>query len=202
MMWFYKLISYLFHPVFLPFYGAVLYFNVFPHSENPYQVQQILIYIFLGTVLLPILFLSVLKYFKLTQNFQIPSVNERRLPLLFFLLISFLASKFLSTYRMLPDLTIMFIGITFIALIAYVLISFRFRISLHAISIGGVIGVILALSKIYNMNLILLISILFMLAGIILTARLSLKAHSNLEVYLGFLVGIFLQYGIFFYYSI
>ncbi|MDO9262003.1 MAG: hypothetical protein Q7U08_08695 [Flavobacteriaceae bacterium] len=201
-MWFYKLISYLFHPVFLPFYGAVLYFNVFPHTENPYQVQQILIYIFLGTVLLPILFLSMLKYFKLIQNFQIPSINERRLPLLFFLLISFLTSKFLSTYRMLPDLTIMFIGITFIALIAYVLISFRFKISLHAISIGGVIGVILALSKLYNMNLILLISLLFMLSGIILTARLSLKAHNNLEVYLGFLMGIFLQYGIFYYYSI
>ena len=201
-MWVYKFISYLFHPVFLPFYGTILYFNVFPHAQNSYQVQQILSFLFLGTILLPILFLSILKYFKLIQNFQIPSVNERRLPLLLFLLILFLASKFLSTYRLLPDLTIMFIGITFIALIAYVLISFRFKISLHAISIGGIICVILALSKIYNMNLIMLISILFMLAGIILTARLTLKAHSNLEVYLGFLVGIFLQYGIFYYYSI
>ncbi len=201
-MWFYKFISYLFHPVFLPFYGVALYFNIFPHQENLYQIQLILLYVFLGTVLLPILFLSVLKYFKLIQNFQIPSVNERRLPLLFFLLIAFLVSKFLSTYRILPDLTIMFIGITFIALISYVLISVRFKISLHAMSIGGVIGVMLALSNLYNMNLILLISILFLLAGLILTARLKLHAHSNLEVYLGFLSGVFIQYGIFYYYSI
>ncbi|MDP2088720.1 MAG: hypothetical protein Q8J84_04900 [Flavobacteriaceae bacterium] len=201
-MWFYKFISYLFHPVFIPFYGSCLYFNIFPHSKNSYQVQLILIYLFLGTVLIPMLFLWILKYFKLIQNFQIPSVSERRLPLLFFLFVSFSASKFLSTYRILPDLTIMFIGITFIALIAYLLISFRFKISLHAISIGGVMGVILALSKLYSMNLIMLISILFIIAGIILTSRLKLKAHSNLEVYLGFLTGIILQYGIFYYYSI
>ena len=201
-MWFYKFISYLFHPVFIPFFGTCLYFSIFQHIENAYQVELILTYIFLGTVMVPILFLWLLKYFKLIQNFQIPTVRERRLPLLFFLLVSFLATKLLSSYRILPDLTIMFIGITFISLIAYLFISFQFKISLHAISIGGVIGVILALSKLYNMNLILLISILFMIAGIILTSRLKLKAHSNLEVYLGFLTGIILQYGIFYYYSI
>lgn len=201
-MWFYKFISYLFHPVFIPFFGTCLYFSIFQHIENAYQVELILTYIFLGTVMVPILFLWLLKYFKLIQNFQIPTVRERRLPLLFFLLVSFLATKLLSSYRILPDLTIMFIGITFISLIAYLFISFQFKISLHAISIGGVIGVILALSKLYNMNLILLISTLFIIAGIILTSRLKLKAHSNLEVYLGFLTGIILQYGIFYYYSI
>lgn len=201
-MWFYKLVSYLFHPVFMPFYGTVLYFYVFPHSESNYQVQLILTYIFGGMVVVPILFLWLLKYFKLIQNFQIPSIQERRLPLLFFLLISFIATKILSSYRILPDLTIMFIGITFISLIAYVLITLRFKISLHAISIGGTIGVILALSKLYTMNLTFLISILFMLAGIILTARLLLRAHTNVEVYIGFLSGLLIQYGIFYYYSI
>lgn len=201
-MWFYKFISYIFHPVFIPFFGSCLYFYIFPHNESDYQVQLILSYLFLGTVVIPILFLWLLKHFKLIQTFQIPSVRERRLPLLFFLLVSFLATKLLSNYRILPDLTIMFIGITFVSLIAYVLISFRFKISLHAISIGGVIGVILSLSRLYNMNLILIISTLFVLAGIILTARLCLKAHTNTEVYLGFFTGILLQYGIFYYYSI
>jgi hypothetical protein len=201
-MWFYKFVSYLFHPVFIPFYGTCLYFLVFPLNIDSYQVQIILTYIFLGTVVLPILFLKLLKHFKLIESFQIPSVNERKLPILFFLLISFTATKFLSSYRILPDLTIMFIGITFISLIAYFFISLKFKISLHAISIGGVIGVILALSKLYRMNLILLISILFLIAGIIMSSRLKLRVHSNLEVYLGFTIGIILQYGIFYYYSI
>lgn len=201
-MWFYKFVSYLFHPVFIPFFGSCLYFLIFPLNVDSYQVQTILTYIFFGTVILPILFLWLLKRFKLIQNFQIPSVNERKLPLLFFLLVSFIATKTLSSYRVLPDLTIMFIGITFISLIAYFFISLKFKISLHAISIGGVIGVILALSEIYRMNLIFLISILFLIAGIIITSRLKLKAHSNLEVYLGFTIGLILQFGIFYYYSI
>lgn len=201
-MWFYKFISYLFHPVFFPFFGSCLYFSIFTPNVDSYQVGLILTCIFLGSVIVPILFLWMLKYFKLIQNFQIPSVNERKLPLLFFLLVSFLITKILSSFRILPDLTIMFIGITFISLIAYILISFRFKISLHAISIGGVIGVILALSRLYNMNLILLISILIMIAGIILTSRLKLKAHTDIEVYVGFLAGVILQYGIFYYYSI
>jgi len=175
---------------------------IFPLNIDSYQVQVVLTYIFLGTVLVPLLFLKFLKHFKLIENFQIPSVSDRKLPLLFFLLVSFTATKILSSYRILPDLTIMFIGITFISLIAYFSISLKFKISLHAISIGGVIGVILALSKLYRMNLIFLISILFLIAGIIITSRLKLRAHSNLEVYLGFLIGIILQYGIFYYYSI
>ncbi|MDP3352759.1 MAG: hypothetical protein Q8S44_03350 [Flavobacteriaceae bacterium] len=201
-MWFYKFISYLFHPVFIPFFGTCLYFLIFPLNIDSYQVQIILTYIFLGTVVVPTLFLRLLKHFKLIESFQIPSVNERKLPILFFLLISFLATKILSSYRILPDLTIMFIGITFISLIAYFFISLKFKISLHAISIGGVIGVILALSKLYRMNLIFLISILFLIAGIIISSRLKLRVHSNLEVYLGFVLGITIQYGIFYYYSI
>jgi hypothetical protein len=186
----------------MPFYGTVLYFLVFLQGENTYQIQLILIYIFAGTVLIPILFLWILKYFKLIKTFQIPNIQERRLPLLFMLFISFIATKILSSYRVLPDLTIMFIGITFITLIAYFLISFRFKISLHAISIGGTIGVVLALSKLYNMNLLVLVSFLFLLTGIILASRLKLKAHTNFEIYTGFFVGIFTQYGIFLYYSI
>lgn len=186
----------------MPFFGTCLYFLIFPLNIDLYQVQVILTYIFLGTVLAPLLFLKLLKQFKLIENFQIPSVNDRKLPLLFFLVVAFAATKILSSYRILPDLTIMFIGITFISLIAYFFISLKFKISLHAISIGGVIGVILALSKLYRMNLIFLISILFLIAGIIITSRLKLKAHSNLEVYLGFTIGILLQYGIFYYYSI
>lgn len=202
MMWFYKFISYLFHPVYIPFYGSVLYFFIFPHTQTMHQVQLILSMILVGTAVIPITFILVLKQFKLVQSIQIPSINERRLPLLFFLFIAFMATKILSTYRYLPDLTVMFIGISFVTLMAYILITLRFKISLHAASIGGVIGVVLALSKLYNMNLLLLISVLFILSGVILTSRLKLKAHSSAEVYLGFLLGIITQYGIYFYYSI
>ncbi|MBS3992085.1 MAG: hypothetical protein KGZ87_00030 [Bacteroidetes bacterium] len=202
MNWFYKFISYLFHPVYVPFYGTVLYFYIFPHSQTTYQVQLILSLIFIGTALLPISFILLLKQFKLVESIQIPSIKERRLPLLFFLFVAFMATKLLSTYRYLPDLTIMFIGISFVTLIAYILITLRFKLSLHAASIGGIIGVVLALSKLYTMNLIILLSILFLLAGLILTSRLQLKAHSTKEVYLGFLIGVLTQYGIFFYYSI
>lgn len=201
-MWFYKFISYIFHPVFLPFYGCVLYFSVFPHQENEFQVRYLLIFLFSATIILPIIFLSILKYFKLIQNYQIPNINERRLPLLFYFFLCFLIAKYFSAYRLLPDLTIMFIGITFITLVAYILISLKFKISLHAISIGGIIGVVLSLSKIYAMNLMMLISTLFMIAGIILSARLALKAHNQLEVYFGFIAGIAIQYGIYVYYSI
>lgn len=202
MKWFYKFISYLFHPVYLPFYGTVLYFYIFPHSQTTYQVQLILSLIFIGTAVLPISFILILKQFKLVESIQIPSVKERKLPLLFFLFVAFMATKILSTYRYLPDVTIMFIGISFITLIAYIFITLRFKISLHAASIGGVIGVVLALSKLYNMNLLVLLSALFLLSGLILTSRLQLKAHSNIEIYLGFLLGVFTQYAIFYYYSI
>ncbi|MFT6755205.1 MAG: membrane-associated phospholipid phosphatase, partial [Urechidicola sp.] len=81
-------------------------------------------------------------------------------------------------------------GTTVGLIIAYLLIYKKFKISLHMLGIGGLLGFFIFVSYHYKLNLILLISFLFIIAGFIAISRIKLKAHTLKEVYLGFVVGL------------
>ena len=78
-------------------------------------------------------------------------------------------------------------------LIAYFL-SFRYKISIHMIGIGGLAGVLFGLARILNADLLELILITVIVAGLLGTARLSLSAHQPGQVYSGFLIGFATEY--------
>lgn len=77
------------------------------------------------------------------------------------------------------------------------LINMKYKISAHAIGIGGLIGAILSFSFIFQINLLLPLIILLLVAGLIGFARLFLQEHNNREMYLGFSLGILIQVAIF-----
>ena len=73
------------------------------------------------------------------------------------------------------------------------LFSKFWKISLHLIGIGGVLGVFLAL-QIIKGGLLNLIVALILVSGILAFARLKEKAHSPAQVYAGFLLGVFSEF--------
>ncbi|WP_237706134.1 hypothetical protein [Thermophagus xiamenensis] len=83
-----------------------------------------------------------------------------------------------------------FLLASFFAVILSSVISIYWKISLHALAIGGVTGLILALIFRYGIDLLLLLSIMVLISGIVATARLYLKAHTPLQVFIGYLVGL------------
>ncbi|MDA7728725.1 hypothetical protein N8838_01060 [Flavobacteriales bacterium] len=80
------------------------------------------------------------------------------------------------------------IGAISIILIASI-ISKYWKISLHLLGIGGVVGVLIGLEIIYG-NLQHLIIIFIFLSGVLAMARIKEKAHNYPQVYIGFLVGL------------
>jgi len=194
-MLFYKLISYLFHPILFSFIGSFLYLFLTPKHISKTQEYIILLVIFLSTYVLPIFLLFVLKQLKLIKNYHLETIKERKFPVIFFIVLSFMVGKMLLKVQIVDLLAYSFFGITFALSITYLLFKMNIKTSLHTLGIGGIIGFVVVMSFEYQLNFNLLIAVLFLLAGLISFSRLKLNAHVPKEIYIGFLVGFLTQIG-------
>lgn len=71
------------------------------------------------------------------------------------------------------------------------LITNFWKISLHAIGIGGFVGFMVGLNQYSHLaNFEIVLPMLFFLSALVLSARLKLNAHSLGQVYAGFVLGI------------
>ena len=192
-MRFYKIISQLFHPIIFPIIGTLLYFIFLPRHISTNTKNTLILTVFITTYLLPMLFVYLLKKMEMINNYDMETTEERRFPLLFLTIISYSLGLLLYRTQIIDELAVFYFGMGFTLLISYLLLFIHFKISLHAISIGGLIGFIGVLSFYYQLNLIVILAIFFIIAGIIMTSRLKLKAHEEKEVYIGFTIGLFIQ---------
>ncbi len=194
-MLFHKLISYIFHPLLFSFIGSFLYLFLTPKHISKKQEYIILLVVFLSTYVLPVILVIVLKQFKMIKNYHLESISERKFPVIFFIVLSFMVGKLMIKIQIVDLLAFSFFGISFALIITYLLFKFNIKTSLHTLGIGGIIGFVTVMSYDYQLNFNLLIACLFILSGIIAFSRLKLKAHNPKEIYLGFLIGFLTQLG-------
>jgi hypothetical protein len=194
-----KVISYLFHPLFIPLYTILVLFN----SDNylslliPLKGKLLLVAIVtLTIILLPLLTSFLLIRLKIVHSF-FPKIREERI----YLLLN-TAIYYYLTYYLLKGIHVslffnyFLLGSTFLVICSLV-ITFFYRISLHMIATGGLLGGVLGLTFGYSMKLTGLIVALLFLAGLVGTARLMKDAQKPGEVYYGFLVGITVMFLLF-----
>ena len=82
-----------------------------------------------------------------------------------------------------------FILSSLIAILVTMLITLRYKISIHMVGAGGLVALIGFLAFYLKVDLQFYLVISLVLAGITGTARLILKAHTPDQVYTGFLTG-------------
>ncbi len=189
-----KIISYLFHPVLFSTISALLYFIIQPKYLPKSFVYKILLVIFISTYVIPILFLFILKQRKTIEDFHLKTIKERKIPILFFTMISLLLAYRLLEVNVVNLLAYSFFGAALGMLVVYALFYLKLKTSLHTLAIGGLTGFIMVLSFHYKIGLLFLIAFLFLLFGWVAYSRLKLRAHNIKEVYFGFIIGIGTQF--------
>ncbi|WP_298365720.1 hypothetical protein [uncultured Lutibacter sp.] len=189
-----KFISIFFHPINFPIIGAFIYFLFIPKHIFKPQEYTILMVIFIGTYVFPLVFLYLLKRFGMINSYYMANIEERKFPTLLFLFISIIIGNWLYRTEIVHLLSILYFGYGLGFLVSYIFLYLNLKISLHTAAIGGLIGFLIYFSISYKLNIIGIISAFFVLAGIIASARLRLKAHTLSEVFIGFLAGIFTQF--------
>ena len=186
-----KMLTFVFHPLFVPFYMLLILLNVntFFAMMIPVKVKLLLSgLVFLTTILLPMLIVYLLYRLKLVKSFYLESREERIYPLLA------VAVFYYLTYYLLKSFSISFIfsyymlGSTFLTILAMI-ISFYRKISLHMIGIGGMLGLLMGLSLNLSLDLTWFVIAVIILGGFLGFARIQSNSHRPSEIYSGFLVG-------------
>lgn len=186
-----QLVSIVFHPLLLSTYLVLVlgYFLPGMLYIDPRKLLSVATLVFVFTFVMPIVILVMLRSFKTIRSLTLDSREERLFPFtlitIFYGLFAFLFYKlhFNNDFNKL-----MFI--IFLLVLASLIFTFFFKISIHSIAIAGGVGILLPLNKALDEPTLLLPTVvLIALAGLVMSARLVLGAHTLREVLHGALVG-------------
>jgi hypothetical protein len=191
------IISWIFHPLFMPLYCLIILF----HYDNYFEfsiLEEVKAVVFklviATTIIFPILATTVFKLSGTIASYSMTTRQERRFPFLLTALF-YMFGYYLLRRLSLPTIfyKIMF-GATLSITIA-VIINLFWKISIHLIGIGGIIGSLLAISQLLTVDIKIPMIISILIAGIIGSTRLSLDEHSPSQIYAGLILGFLCEFG-------
>ena len=205
-----KVVSVVFQPLFLPIYAFLLYVTIDHHStilirseQATVQFNYILSIQILLAVIIPIGSLYVMYRSNMITSLSLPDRKER-IPVLIITLFYYLLTYYFLRKIHVNNLDFLGAFMSFLSggIILSglcLLITFFWKISIHAIGISGLAGAFLGFSEllfpVQNEDEITIINILLLLlVGVICSARLHLKAHSLLQIIAGITLGFLVEY--------
>lgn len=178
-------------PLLMPTYGVFLALWVSILCLLPYGRRVAILLICMGiTCIMPLIFLSVLRHFKLVKDLHVNVREERTIPYLFTALCYAVAAYYLY-YCHAPQWFIMFMVGSAITILVVVLINLKWKISAHMTGIGGVIALIyqIHVQGLSAFELLGLLCCSIVVAGLLGSARLVLRRHDSWQVLAGVVVG-------------
>ena len=183
-----RIISYIFHPIFIPLFGTITYFALAPYSSLE-QKNGTILPIFILTVVIPIIFFFILRNLKLITSIFAPSIKERIYPMLISSGIYFIILYKIIPLNYINEVYYFFIGLLTAAIAILVLLFLKFKASLHLLGMGSILLFLIGLSIHFEINITIAIGLVTLLSGLLTSSRLYLKAHTIPELILGFLIG-------------
>jgi hypothetical protein len=175
----------------MPTYGIALLFHYSPYlSYSIDESIKLYIYaiVFISTFAIPVLISLFLLRQGMLRSLIMNERRERSLPFIV-TAISFLTGYYILKQLPIPKIFYLFLLGALTSLIIALLINYKWKISLHMIGLGGIIGALFAMSQIFLINMMLPIILWILLAGLLGTIRLTLESHKPSEIYIGFITG-------------
>jgi hypothetical protein len=191
-----RIISILFHPVFVP--TMVFAFLIYLSPDIFYGVsektrQWWLIMVAYITITFPLLVVFLLWRLKFIESMEMHGLKERYGPMMASMLFYFWTFWMFHKQFDPPLLVQSFLLGVFLASALLFIFGIFVKISLHAGAWGGVVAFsIIAASHQIAHGMIMVIASL-LIAGLVGSSRLALNAHSTKQVYVAYLLGAFAQ---------
>ena len=206
------LVSFVFHPVFMPVVMILLVYKLAPVNfagipvtpvGDPRQIMtlgNLLLIVALLTVFFPLFSVFIMKKLGLVQTIEMHEPKDRILPLIAITIFYFWANHVMGNLQPAPPFVVRLLILgSFWSVIALFMASIFFKISMHATAAGGMLGLFIALLFINPIDMRVPLFVALILAGVIGTARLLLRAHRPWEVWSGYVVGLVIQLGAYYY---
>jgi hypothetical protein len=191
------LFSYLFHPLFI--IGLMAWYIIYQHPTAYLGVDEKiktwrLLIVCVNGIFFPLVSVLLLKATGFVKSLFLPTQKERIIPYIltnFFFFWTFWV--FRNTEGTPVIMKAMTLGV-FLASSSAILFNIYHKISMHAIGVGGLVGLILVVMY-TEANLIsaLPLTVALLIAGFVSTARLILTDHKPADIYIGFILGLICQ---------
>lgn len=185
--------SYLFHPIFIPVYAALLYFfgndSYLSNPEKYLAVFQIVII----TIVIPVLIYFFLRARKQVDSIMISDISQRKTPLIILCFLTIFLIRKSITIEQFTELYFFFLGGLFSTFTALILLFFKTKASLHMVAISALTIFSIGLSIHNQTQNINWIAFLVLMNGVVASSRLVMNAHTAKELVIGFILGIIPQ---------
>lgn len=194
-------VSYLFHPVFMPSVMTVVLYNLAPTSFagiDKANFGKMLLTIIINTLFFPLVATLLIKATGFIESIHMRTAKDRIIPLLASMIFYFWAYNVFKNIEAPHILRVLLLG-SFWGVIAVFMVNIFVKISMHTAAAGSMLGILMVLMFSSPVNMVLPFFLALIIAGIIGTVRMIVGAHNNAEIWLGYIVGILVQVGAYWY---
>jgi hypothetical protein len=185
-----KMISYLFHPLFVPLYvGWFLIYEVrLFNDRTDWQKKIILAQFFIYYTFFPLMTTLLSKALGFVQSIYLKTQRDRILPYIVCEIFYFWAWYVFKNIHFPREVVLFALGVFLACSLGLILNSYM-KISMHTISLGVVCAFFLLAALINTNSYGIYISVVFLIAGLTASARLIDSNHTQKEIYFGFFAG-------------
>ncbi|MES2430129.1 MAG: hypothetical protein V4556_04275 [Bacteroidota bacterium] len=189
--------SYIFHPLFIPLY--IYWFLAFIHPTyfsgfGDLAKKKLMLSIVLNAVFFPAITVLLLKGLGFIESIYLRTQKDRIIPYIASMTFFFWTQYMLREQHYIPRILVAFMFGVFISSAAALIANIYYKISMHAIGMGGVVGLFIVIMNQNSMLMTIPLSIALLICGIVCTSRLLISNHTQKEIYVGLIVGLISQF--------
>ena len=191
-----NLFSYIFHPLFIPLY--VTYFLAFIHPNyfsgvGMGQKYLLLIRVAYIMIFFPLITVFLSKALGFIDSIFLKTQKDRIIPYIASGIFFFWQYLVFKNQNEIPLVLTSFAFAVFLSSSTALMANIYFKISMHAIGMGGIIGLFIIVMQQNTMLMTVPLSVALLLTGIVCSSRMIVSDHQPKEIYTGLLLGIVCQ---------
>jgi len=190
-----QLVSYIFHPLFIPSYITVFLVYADPYAFAGYtdKLKMFrLISVVFATTFLPLFSVALMKQLGFIQSIFLRTQKDRIIPYIVCMIFYFWAWYVSKNIHDNAALTAMLLAV-FLSCIAGMMANIYYKISMHGIAVGALFVLFMWMAFNGTVAFGSYLSIAIFITGLVCTARFIVSDHSAFEIYCGLLVGALCQ---------
>jgi hypothetical protein len=192
-----RFFSFVFHPLFVSAYviGFLIFFHpyAFEGFDQKEKKAKLLIVV-INTVLFPVFSVFLIWRLKFISSIHLRTAKERIIPYMISMILYFWAWWVFKNIPDIPPVAIHFLLGAFLAICGAWFANIYFKISMHAIAMGGMVMFFFLLTHSDKYPSGLYLSTAILVAGIVCTARLICSDHTPFQVWSGLFTGFLSQW--------
>ncbi|MFN0083427.1 MAG: hypothetical protein ACKVOM_13035 [Ferruginibacter sp.] len=189
--------SYIFHPIFVPLYSIVFLVYVHPSYFSGFSAKEKLYTVLISgynLIFYPLLSIVLLKAVGFIDSVFLRTKRDRIIPYMACGIFFFWAYTVFKKQDMYPPIMPAFILGVFLAASAGLIANIYYKVSMHAIGMGGWLGLFLVVAKSNTMLMTWPFALVLLCTGITCTARLIVSDHTEKDIYTGLAIGLLSQF--------